>query len=201
MSDLTPSKLDELRRRAAIAADATTERTPWYSADDLTAYGIESEEDAPYIAALAPPIVLALLAAATERDRLAEAVRTYGRTIDRWGLLIIAATRSEDIATSDGDGDWEVIESRLAEVPALLTERDALAAELAHMREARDNARAEVERLTALVEAVREDARDIARDSGDDKGCYGVDFWAGMCKAAARIDGRIRHALDGEGGQ
>ena len=68
---------------------------------------------------------------------------------------------------------------------------------LAHMTEARDNARAEVERLTALVEAVREDARDIARDSGDDKGCYGVDFWAGMCKAAARIDGRIRHALDG----
>ena len=68
---------------------------------------------------------------------------------------------------------------------------------LAHMTEARDNARAEVERLTALVEAVREDASDIARDSGDDKGCYGVDFWAGMCKAAARIDSRIRHALDG----
>ncbi len=74
---------------------------------------------------------------------------------------------------------------------------NALRAELAHMTEARDNARAEVERLTALVEAVREDARDIARDSGDDKGCYGIDFWAGMCKAAARIDGRIRHALDG----
>ena len=73
----------------------------------------------------------------------------------------------------------------------------ALLDRLAHMTEARDNARAEVDRLSALVEAVREDARDIARDSGDDKGCYGVDFWAGMCKAAARIDGRIRHALDG----
>lgn len=63
-----------------------------------------------------------------------------------------------------------------AAVLGLLDEADALRAELAHMREARDNARAEVERLTGLVEAVREDARDIARDSGDDKGCYGVDF-------------------------
>lgn len=92
MSDLTPKKLDELRRLAATAADATTERTPWYSADDLLTYGVESEDDAPYFAALTPPIVLALLDAATE---------------------------------------------------------------LAHMREARDNARAEVERLTATVEAVR----------------------------------------------
>ena len=36
-------------------------------------------------------------------------------------------------------------------VLALLDEADALRAELAHMTEARDNARAEVERLTALV--------------------------------------------------
>ena len=49
-----------------------------------------------------------LLAAAAERDALAESVRAYGRTIDRWGLLIIAATHSEDITTPDGDGDWEV---------------------------------------------------------------------------------------------
>ena len=73
--------------------------------------------------------------AAAERDRLAECVRAYGRTIDRWGLLIIAATHSEDITTPDGDGDWEVIESRLAEVPALLAERDALAAKLGAVRE------------------------------------------------------------------
>ena len=75
-----------------------------------------------------------LLAAAAERDALAESVRAYGRTIDRWGLLIIAATHSEDITTPDGDGDWEVIESRLAEVPALLAERDALAAKLDAVR-------------------------------------------------------------------
>lgn len=99
MSDLTPKKLDELRRLAATAADATTERTPWYSADDLLTHGVESEDDAPYIAALTPPIVLELLDAATERD--------------------------------------------------------ALAAKLAHMTEARDNARAEVERLTALVRNTR----------------------------------------------
>ena len=77
---------------------------------------------------------LALLAAAAERDALAESVRAYGRTIDRWGLLIIAATHSEDITTPDGDGDWEVIESRLAEVPALLAERDALAATVERVR-------------------------------------------------------------------
>lgn len=61
-------------------------------------------------------------------------VRAYGRTIDRWGSLIIAATHSEDITTPDGDGDWEVIESRLAEVPALLAERDALAAAVERVR-------------------------------------------------------------------
>lgn len=37
----------------------------------------------------------------------------------------------------------------------LRAERDALAAELAHMTEARDNARAEAERLSAAVDAVR----------------------------------------------
>ena len=42
-----------------------------------------------------------------------------------------------------------------AAVLALLDDADALRAELAHMTEARDNARAEVERLTAKVERVR----------------------------------------------
>ena len=53
-------------------------------------------------------------------------------------------------------------------LPALLDDADALRAELAHMREARDNARAEVERLTALVEAVREYA--AARQANIDHG-------------------------------
>ena len=76
----------------------------------------------------------ALLDAAAERDRLREMVRSFGRTIDRWGKLIIAATASEDITTPDGDGDWQVIEERLAEVPALKSERDALAAKVERVR-------------------------------------------------------------------
>ena len=51
---------------------------------------------------------------------------------------------------------------------ALLDVADALRAELAHMTEARDNARAEVERLTAVVEAVREYA--AARQANIDHG-------------------------------
>lgn len=110
MSDLTPSKLDELRRLAAIAADATTERTPWYSVDDLLAHGIESEDDAHYIAALTPPTVLELRDAAENQDILIGSVNHYK------------------------------------------ADRDALATELTHMTEARDNARAEVDRLTAILD-------------------------------------------------
>ena len=98
-----------------------------------TTQDVQAEANAELIAT-AVNALPALLDAAAERDRLAEAVRAYGRTIDRWGLLIIAATHSEDITTPDGDGDWEVIESRLAEVPALLAERDALAAKLDAVR-------------------------------------------------------------------
>ena len=153
MSDLTPEKLAELRR----LLDAT--ETPWalwdgYGPDGngdmrvarighLSGSGIRADPDSADIygrreafelLASAVNALPALLDAAAERDRLAECVRAYGRTIDRWGLLIIAATHSEDITTPDGDGDWEVIESRLAEVPALLAERDALAATVERVR-------------------------------------------------------------------
>ena len=128
-----------------------------------------------------------------------------GRRGERWlgvttDMRAIESARAGDVFAAQNCTRQDALfiaAANPAAVLALLDDADALRAELAHMTEARDNARAEVERLTALVEAVREDARDIARDSGDDKGCYGVDFWAGMCKAAARIDGRIRHALDG----
>ena len=53
-------------------------------------------------------------------------------------------------------------------LPALLDDADALRAELAHMTEARHNARAEVKRLTAMVEAVREYA--AARQANIDHG-------------------------------
>ena len=140
-----------------------------------------TRQDALFIAAANPATVLALLDDADERDRLARLLDEPRRS----GCAVeIAGVR---IAPCDERGQT-----------ADMRERDTLADRLAHMTEARDNARAEVKRLTALVEAVREDARNIARDSGDDKGCYGVDFWAGMCKAAARIDSRIRRALDEE---
>ena len=140
-----------------------------------------TRQDALFIAAANPATVLALLDDADERDRLARLLDEPRRS----GCAVeIAGVR---IAPCDERGQT-----------ADMRERDTLADRLAHMTEARDNARAEVKRLTALVEAVREDARNIARDSGGDKGCYGVDFWAGMCKAAARIDSRIRRALDEE---
>ena len=149
MSDLTPEKLAELRR----LLDAATPG-PWRdemmqgkgetltaiiagrpNPDDLRVIGSTLAHNDARVLIAAVNTLPALLDAAAERDALAESVRAYGRTIDRWGLLIIAATHSEDITTPDGDGDWEVIESRLAEVPALLAERDALAAKLAEVRE------------------------------------------------------------------
>ena len=149
MSDLTPETLAELRR----LLDAATPG-PWRdemmqgkgvtltaiiagrpNPDDLRVIGSTLAHNDARVLIAAVNTLPALLDAAAERDALAESVRAYGRTIDRWGLLIIAATHSEDITTPDGDCDWEVIESRLAEVPALLAERDALAAKLAEVRE------------------------------------------------------------------
>ena len=63
---------------------------------------------------------------------------------------------------------------------------DAAADRLAHMTEARDNARAEVERLSARVEAVR-----TAMQDGD---C--LDPWVGNYVRVTDI----RRALDGEAG-
>ena len=138
MPDLTPEKLAELRRlldanEAPWSAHRPSPNYARYEIRDDRGYDLAyTVEDAlggnAEIIVAAVNALPALLDAAAERDALAESVRAYGRTIDRWGLLIIAATHSEDITTPDGDGDWEVIESRLAEVPALLAERDALAA-------------------------------------------------------------------------
>ena len=123
MTDPTPETLAELRR----LLDETKRRLSSPRRAGKT-YAMEALRNA------AVNALPALLDAAAERDALAESVRAYGRTIDRWGLLIIAATHSEGITTPDGDCDWEVIESRLAEVPALLAERDALAAKVERVR-------------------------------------------------------------------
>ena len=54
-----------------------------------------------------------------------------------------------------GAPEAELIVAAVNALPGLLDDADALRAELAHMTEARDNARAEAKRLTAIVEAVR----------------------------------------------
>ena len=76
-------------------------------------------------------------------------------------LRVIGSTLAER------DGKF-VAAASPAVVLALLDDADALRAELAHMTEARNNARAEVKRLTALVEAVREYA--AARQANIDHG-------------------------------
>ena len=140
---ITPETIAELwRRHAALTPFALRFLSGGPGGEPFIALACEDGTPLPepafdavlLFAELAAAELPALLDAAAERDALAESVRAYGRTIDRWGLLIIAATHSEDITTPDGDCDWEVIESRLAEVPALLAERDALAAKVERVR-------------------------------------------------------------------
>ena len=116
------------------------------------ASGLAPIVDAWYEVARAAHAALpALLDADAERDRLARLLDEPRRS----GCAVeIAGVR---IAPCDKRGQT-----------ADMRERDALRAELAHMREARDAARAEVKRLTALVEAVREYA--AARQANIDHG-------------------------------
>lgn len=93
---------------------------------------------------------------------------------------------------SDSGFDAVLLFAEIAalEVPRLLDR-------LAHMTEARDNARAEAERLTAMVDAVREwiDRRGVNVDDRDDEYMRGY-------RAAQRhalMDAlELRRALDGE---
>ena len=86
-----------------------------------------------------------------------------------------------------------------AAVLALLDDADALRAELAHMREARDNARAEVKRLTAQVERVRAlaDEWTYKGEFGWDDGshAYGTDC---VVQALDYAAAELRRALDEE---
>ena len=72
------------------------------------------------------------------------------------------------IGSTLAERDGQFIVAAVNALPDLLDDADALRAELAHMTEARDNARAEVKRLTAMVEAVREYA--AARQANIDHG-------------------------------
>lgn len=169
---VTPETLAELRRLAEAATPGpweafgavdgrrgerwlgvTTDMRAIESAraGDVFAAQNCTRQDALFIAAANPAAVLALLDAAAERDRLAgllDEPRRSGCAVEIAGVRI--APCDERGQTAD------------------MRERDALLDRLAHMREARDAARAEVKRLTALVEAVREYA--AARQANIDHG-------------------------------
>ena len=95
----------------------------------------------------------------------------------------------EPIPFGDSDLYAEVVDGAL----------DAAAerAELAHMREARDNARAEVKRLTAQVERVRALADEWTYNGGWDDGshAYGTDC---VVQALDYAAAKLRRALDEE---
>ena len=86
-----------------------------------------------------------------------------GRRGERWlgvttDMRAIESARAGDVFAAQDCTRQDALfiaAANPAAVLALLDDADALRAELAHMTEARDNARAEVERLTAQVERVR----------------------------------------------
>ena len=203
MPDLTPEKLAELRwlaeaatpgpweafgavdgRRGERWLGVTTDMraTEAARAGDVFAAQDCTRQDALFIAAANPAAVLALLDGVDERDRLARLLDEPRRS----GCAVeIAGVR---IAPCDERGQT-----------ADMRERDTLADRLAHMTEARDNARAEVERLTALVERVRElaDEWTYKGEFGWDDGshAYGPDCEGQALDYAAA---KLSRALDEE---
>ena len=98
-----------------------------------------------------------------ELRRLAEAATPGPWSTAAFQLVIDAARRIDVGMCGHRDDAAFIAAANPAAVLALLDDADALRAELAHMTEARDNARAEVERLTGVVEAVRKLADRIDR--------------------------------------
>ena len=120
-------------------------------------------------------------------DALKDAIRTLRELAEK--------AAGEPIPFGDSDLYAEVVDGALDAA----NDADALRAELAHMTEARDNARAEVKRLTAMVEAVREYA--AARQANIDHGPLLSARKAAhdaLLAALARLDAvELRDALDG----
>ena len=128
-----------------------------------------------------------------ELRRLAEAA-TPGPWAARYGVSWEArvCTTTGSLADVDSTANAELIAAAVNALPTLLDR-------LAHMTEARNNARAEVERLTAVVEAVREYA--AARQANIDHGPLLSARKAAhdaLLAALARLDTvELRDALDG----
>ena len=129
----------ELRR----LLDAATPR-PWVAADDPSGAWVHAGWAAGNTDTLRTVI---------EWMPRPEDARLIAAAVNALPALLDAAAERDALA-ADAD-KWQ----RAA--LTLQGDRDALRAELAHMTEARDNARAEVERLAATVEAVREACADI----------------------------------------
>ena len=103
-----------------------------------------------------------------ELRRLAEAAtpgpwRTeylMGAGNDLLTAIVAGRTTPDDlrvIGSTLAERDGKFIAAAVNALPALLDDADALRAELAHMTEARNNARAEVKRLTAKLDAIEAD--------------------------------------------
>lgn len=174
MTNLTPEKLAELRRLR------DTEREELHSPTrrlDAYYYSFNETGSVPIDA------ILSAVAIAGKSYHNTD-MWTEDDEWSRWGV---------------GRSLVDVIQCAAYEAAALLdaaTDADALRERLAHMTEARDNARAEVERLTGQVEAVREwiDRRGVNVGDRDD------DYMRGYRDAqrhAVQDAAELRAALDG----
>jgi hypothetical protein len=116
MSDpTTPEGRAELRAMAEKTLEDWSDPESlgaWWEQRDLAYHDI-NELDAEFIAATSPTVVLALL---DELERTKRGAQTLGRIIERHGRAIVEATGAHDLINEDGDGDWEVVFERLAEL-------------------------------------------------------------------------------------
>lgn len=136
----------------------------------------------------------------TELRRLAEAATPGPWSTAAFQLVIDVARRIDVGMCGHRDDAAFIAAANPATVLALLDERDALldaAARLAHMTEARDNARAEVERLTGRVELVREWIDHRGVDVSDRDGAY-MDGYRAAQRHALQDAAKLRRALDEE---
>lgn len=127
---------------AAWCVSATKDAGEWaYDIAFMAGRGADAD-DAAFIAAANPETVTRLC---EELGKLRRGGATLGRIVDHYAEILVAATGSRDVIGEDMDGDWEIVEERLANLG-----RRAASAE-----SERDAARAELARLRAFVEGVR----------------------------------------------
>ena len=171
--------IDAILSAVAIAGKSCHNTDMWTEDDEWSRWGV-GRSLVDVIQCAANEAAAALLDAAAERDRLARLLDEPRRS----GCAVeIAGVR---IAPCDERGQT-----------ADMRERDTLADRLAHMTEARDNARAEVKRLTAQVELVREWIDHRGVDVSDRDGAY-MDGYRAAQRHALQDAAKLRRALDEE---